>query len=150
MLALLDQRMAQNLILLPVFVQVMLTVSVLIVLGARRRRSMARRGQKVDDMALARDVDWEKPALLASNNFKNQFELPVLFYAGAAFALATRSVDMGLFLLACVFALTRIGHTAVHLANGRVTWRGIFYLIGLVALVAFWITLAVRVLGREF
>lgn len=142
--------MAQNLILLPVFVQAMLTCAVLLVLGVRRRRSMARRGQKVDDMAMARDVDWEKPALVASNNFKNQFELPVLFYAVAAFALVTRSIDMTFFLLAWVFVLTRVGHALVHLANGRVAWRGSFYLIGFAALVAMWIVLTVRVLTKEF
>ncbi|MFZ4809182.1 MAG: MAPEG family protein [Hyphomicrobiaceae bacterium] len=138
--------MAQNLILLPVFAQVLLTFAVLVVLGRRRRRSMAIRMQTIQDMALARDADWEGPALLAANNFKNQFELPVLFYAGTAFALVTCNVDMAMFLLAWIFVLSRLVHAAVHLGSNVIMWRGSAYLVGFAALVGLWGLLAVRVI----
>lgn len=150
MLEFFDQRMAQNLILLPVFAQVLLTFGVLIVLGQRRRRSIAIRRQTIQAMALARDGDWEIPALLAANHFKNQFELPVLFYAGTAFALVTRNVDMAMFLLAWLFVVSRLVHTAVHLGSNVIVWRGSAYLVGFAALVGLWGLLAVRVVWSGF
>lgn len=141
--------MPQNLILLPVAAQVFLTLGVLIVLGRRRRLSMLVRKQKIQDMATARDVDWDKPALVASNNFKNQFELPVLFYAGTAFILITRNVDPLLFGLAVLFVLSRYIHAIVHLGPNIVHWRGISYLVGFAALSAMWIVLVIRVLRSE-
>ena len=150
MLGWLDQRMAQNLILLPVLAQVALTFAVLMIMGARRQRSMKLRRQSLQDMALARDADWEAPALQASNNFKNQFELPVLFYTVALFALVTRNVDMAFFALSWLFVATRVAHTVSHLGSNVITWRGSFYLAGFVCLVLLWALLAVRVAGTGF
>lgn len=145
-----DQRMSQNLILLPVFVQVLLTFAVLVVMGVRRQHSAKMRGKTAQDLALAREQDWERPAIQASNNFKNQFELPVLFYTAAAFALITRNVDMAMFILAWVFVLARIGHAVVHLGSNVVLWRGSIWLIGFIALVAMWVMLALRLVRSGF
>jgi len=141
--------MAQNLILLPVLGQVALTFVVLLVMGARRRRTALVRRKTIQDFAMARDGDWEKPALLASNNFKNQFELPVLFYAVTLFALVTRYVDPLFFALAWIFVISRVVHAVIHLGSNIVLWRGSSWLVGFAALVAMWVLLAVRVIGSE-
>jgi hypothetical protein len=78
--------------------------------------------------------------------FQEQFELPVLFYAGTAFALVTRNVDMAMFLLAWIFVLSRLVHAAVHLGSNVIMWRGSAYLVGFAALVGLWGLLAVRVI----
>ena len=108
-------RMAQNLILLPVLVQVMLTFAVMILLVRARARSMRERGQGIEDMALAGEADWSTAARRVSASFRNQFELPVLFYVACAFALAMRAVDVWFFALAWLFVASRVAHAAVHI-----------------------------------
>ena len=137
--------MSQNLIVLPVLAQVLLTLVVLVLMGPARSRSMRERRQRLEDMALAAEKDWNEAARKVANNFKNQFELPVLFYVVCLFALATRTVDTALFVLACVFVLSRIAHTAIHIGPNVVAWRGTAYLVGFAALILMWVLLAWRI-----
>lgn len=135
-------RMPQNLIILPVAAQVFLTFAVLIVLGLRRHASMRAEGKRPDDLGvIVEDSAWQRPAELASRNFKNQFELPVLFYAVCAFLLITRTVDAVHITLALVFVASRIVHAVLHLSGARVMRRGTAYLVGLLALALMWVWL---------
>ena len=143
-------RLSQNLILLPVFLQVGLTLAVLLIMGMRRQASMGHQKKSIQDMALPDDHDWERPAELAARNFRNQFELPVLFYAVTGFALATRNVDLALFVVAWIFVLSRVVHSAVHLTTNVVIYRGSAYTIGFVALAAMWVVLAADVFRAGF
>lgn len=138
-------RMSQNLIVLPVLAQVLLTLVVLVLMGPARARSMRANRQRLEDMSLAADKDWDEQARKVSNNFKNQFELPVLFYVVCLFALATRMVDMAFFALAWVFVLSRIAHSAIHIGPNVVAWRGTAYLVGFAALILMWAILAWRI-----
>ena len=131
--------MSQNLILVPVFFQVMLTVAVLILLGRARGSSMRERGQSLDDVALAKGPDWNEQARKVANNLANQFELPVLFYVVCAFALITRTVDGVMVGAASVFVLSRIVHAMIHIGPNKVAWRGSVWLVGLVMLVVLWV-----------
>jgi hypothetical protein len=140
-------RMPQNLILVPVFAQAMLTVFVLILLGRVRARSMKERGQTLDDLALATDADWNTTATKVANNFKNQFEIPILFYSVCAFALITRTVDPAMLGLACLFVLSRTVHTMVHVGRNIVAWRGGAFLLGVATVVTMWVLLLVRALS---
>ena len=133
-------------ILYPVLVQVILTLAVLLMMGPARSRSMREQGQSLDDsdVRIGRNT-WSEQATKLSNNYKNQFELPVLFYAACAFALALREVDGLIIGLAWVFALSRIVHTIIHVGVNIVIWRGVAFLVGMVALLGLWLVLAWRV-----
>ena len=137
--------MSQNLIILPVFAQVLLTFVVLIVMARRRRAAFASGTTRIKDIALGQDA-WPEDATKAANNFKNQFETPVLFYAACAFALMTKSADYAMVALAWVYVASRVGHAAIQLGANRVMRRFNAYLVGLVALLAMWILLFVRVM----
>ncbi len=143
-------RVAQTLILLPVFAQVLLTFMVLIAMGIARRKSLAARGLGIEDVALASDADWDAQARKCSNNYKNQFELPVLFYAVCAFAYATRMIDTWMLGLAVAFVVTRYAHTFVHLTSNRVLWRGIHFIIGFGLLAVMWVLLLARIASTGF
>lgn len=138
--------MAQNLIILPVSVQVLLTCIVLFILAKRRRHFLRARGKSPQDMALAERSAWEMAAQKAANNYINLFELPVLFYAVAAFALITRTVDGWMLALAWAFVASRSVHSAVHLTTNVVRWRGPVFLFGFIVLVAMWVLMVWRVL----
>ena len=138
-------RVAQNLILMPVLAQVLLTIVVMVAMALSRRRVLQRRGQTYSDAATATEEFWDTHARMCANNYKNQFELPVLFYAACAFALITRQVDSVLLGLAVFFVASRIVHAYVHLTFNDIAWRGLAFIAGCVVLVAMWIILGWRV-----
>lgn len=130
----------------PVFVQVMLTFAVVIWLGRMRYKSIAEDSAPVDrrELALGKH-SWSDAATQASNNFKNQFELPVLFYVGVAFALLFRKTDVLLVALAWAFVLSRVVHALIHLGSNKLKWRRLAYFFGALCLLAFWLALFVRI-----
>ncbi len=133
-------------ILYPVFLQVLLTFAVLISMGPARSQSLRQSRTPLTDRDLALGQNqWSEAATKRANNFRNQFELPVLFYAVVAFALLTKQVDALMVGLAWAFAIARVVHAAIHVGFNDVWWRAIVYLGGAIVLLAMWIVLAVRV-----
>jgi hypothetical protein len=134
-------------ILFPVLVQVALTLGVLLALGPARARSLRAKGLTLDDrdVALGR-APWSEQATKVANNYQNQFELPVLFYAVVAFALQTGAVDTPMVVLAWIFAVSRLAHTAVHIGPNRIMWRGAAFLAGMLALAVMWVRIALHIL----
>lgn len=136
--------MSQTAIVLPVFAQVLLTFVVLIVMAMRRRNAFVGGKTRIKDIALGQSA-WPDDATQAANNFKNQFETPVLFYVACIIALVTKSVDYAMVVLAWVWVASRVGHALIHLSANNVMQRFYLYLLGLVALLIMWILLFVRV-----
>ena len=135
--------MNQNLIILPVFVQVLLTFGVLFVMGSRRRSALVSKTTRLKDIALGQDA-WPEDAMKASNNFKNQFEVPVLFFVACAFALITKTVDYWMLFWAVVFVVSRFVHAAVHVGANPVMPRADLFFAGVIAVAVMWITILVR------
>ncbi len=134
-------------IILPVAVQAFLTVVVLVQLGRSRSQSMRDSRQKLgdDDVRLGRNA-WSDQATKTANNYKSQFELPVLFYAVTAFLLITSGVDYLMVVLAWVFALSRIVHAIIHIGPNVIAWRFGAFFVGVVTLVAMWVKLTLHIL----
>lgn len=132
-------------ILLPVFVQVGLTFAVLLRLGYVRGAAL-RAGAVVHDRVVIDDTGWPATVRQANNCFRNQFELPVLFYAVIILALATRQAD-GLFvLLAWLFVLSRIVHALVHVTTNDIRLRFPAFLVGVLVLLVMWVQFALGIL----
>ena len=135
--------MNQNLILLPVFAQVLLTFAVLVVMGGRRRTALVSKATRLKDIALGQDA-WPVDATKAANNFSNQFEVPVLFYAVAAFALITKSVDAWMLGFAALFVIARAIHSCIHVGGNLVMNRAYAYMVSVAAVLGMWVLLMVR------
>jgi hypothetical protein len=98
--------------------------------------------------------DFEKPGSLAqlspaavsspSDNLKNLFEIPVLFYALVLYLFVTRQVDSTYLAAGWVFVAFRVFHSAVHCTFNLVILR--FYLY-LAATLAVWFMLFRAVLA---
>ena len=142
--------MAQNLIVLPAAAQVLLTFVVLILMARARVLSQKERGQSAQDLALASNADWNAAALKVANNYKNLFEVPVLFFAAAAFALMTRTVDGWMLGLAWLFVASRVAHTVIHVTSNIVMLRGPVFMIGFFAVLAMWTLIVWRVAATGF
>lgn len=132
-------------ILLPVFVQVVLTFALLFYLGAARSKALEAGG--FDRSRLTVDESgWPANVRQSSNAFRNQFEIPVLFYALVAFALITRKADLAFVVLSWVFVLTRVGHAVVHVTSNDVRLRFPFYSAGVSVLLIMWVLFAFAIL----
>lgn len=142
--------MSQNLILLPVAAQVLLTSIVLLLMVHARARSMRERGETAQDMSLATAAEWNTAARKTSNNYHNLLELPVLFYAVTAFALITGTVDAWMLALAWIFVASRIAHSIIHLTTNIVRWRGPVFGFGFATIMTMWVLLIWRVAQAGF
>jgi len=133
-------------ILYPVFVQVLLVVVVGALLAAARARAVRSmdRQRGNPDLAMGR-VEWPDDATKRANNYRNQFELPMLFYAVVAFALITKGADSLMIILAWLFVLTRIAHAAVHIGPNKVRWRSPAFTLGFLIVAVMWIKLLLHV-----
>jgi hypothetical protein len=136
-------------ILYPVFVQVLLTFAVYGLLAVARARAIStmNRGRGNPDLALGR-VEWPEDAIKRAANQRNQFELPVLFYAVTAFALIVAAADFLMVVLAWLFVLTRIVHAAIHIGPNKVRWRSPVFALGVLILAIMWVKLFLHVATR--
>jgi hypothetical protein len=131
-------------ILLPLFVEVGLTFVLLFWMAALRGRALSN-GVRPEHIALGQP-GWPAHATQVANCFRNQFELPVLFYVLVALAIQSRHADLLFVVLSWVFVLLRIAHAYIHTTFNRVQIRGAAYGLGGLVLFVMWIIFAVRIL----
>lgn len=141
--------MSFNPILLPLLVMVFLTFLVWIFLFALRIPEI--KFKKIDpddlkDRAEAHNLLTTSAA--ASNNLKNLFEMPVLFYVAVMLAILLLIQDALLVWLAWGFVIMRVIHSAVHCTYNRVMHRFIAYFISCIFLLLLWLRLAVYLLSN--
>jgi hypothetical protein len=136
--------MSVQMILLPLFAQVLLTIALGLHLAVRRRIAFAE-GTRWQDIAM-REPNWPKDAIIAHNAYLNQFEIPVLFYVLTILALITKQADLLFVIMAWVFVVMRYFQAAVFLSTNHVPIRGAFFGIGVLVLVIMWVIYIVRIL----
>lgn len=136
--------MTVAMILLPLFVHVALVFVITFRLGYTRRAAL--QAGEVGPAGLTDPGAFPKPAVLAANSLRNQFELPVLFYVLTILALITRKADIAFLVLAWVFVLSRIGHAFVHVTSNELKLRFPLWLIGFFCLLLMWILFAAAIL----
>jgi len=78
---------------------------------------------------------------VVTRHFINLFEMPVLFYVGAIFAVLTHQVTYWLIGLAWAFVGLRVFHSYVHLTSNDVPRRLSAYASSGLVLLVFWVSL---------
>ncbi|MEJ2760429.1 MAG: MAPEG family protein [Gammaproteobacteria bacterium] len=126
----------QSSILVPFLGMILLTFLVWLYMYARRLGYLISRG--IDPQAVATP---EKAARVipenvnnASNNLKNLFELPVLFYAVCLYLYVTQQADAVHLACAWGFLLFRVVHSVIQCTANRVLPRFYAYATASVAL----------------
>src|SRR5476649_1135802 len=132
-------------ILLPLFVEVILTFILLFWLGVLRRKDISGGATRLSQIGL-REPNWPTPTLQVAYSFSNQFELPVLFYVLTILEIITRHADFTFVVLAWIFVVMRLGQAYVHTTSNVVVRRGSFYMVGAVVLMVAWVIFMVRIL----
>jgi hypothetical protein len=132
-------------VLLPLFVEVLLTFGVMFGMMFHRTSALQRGETRFSDIAL-REPNWPTRATQFAYSFANQFELPVLFYVLAILEIVTHHADLLFVVLAWIFVSMRVLQAGIHVTNNNVRLRGAFYGVGAIVLVIMWVIYIVRIL----
>jgi len=139
--------MDQSAIFGPVFATMLLTLVVWIYMYVRRIHFLTSSGIDSQDLAVPGALAQISPASISnpSDNLKNLFEMPVLFYAVALILFATSQVDAIHVVAGWTFVVFRTLHSAVHCTFNRVMLRFSLYLVSSLAL---WLMLVRALIGH--
>jgi hypothetical protein len=137
--------MSLQAVLLPLFVEVILTFILMLQMGALRRADYSSGAVKADDIAL-REPRWPIRTTQAANAFSNQFELPVLLYVLTILAWVTRHAGIVFVVLAWIFVICRLLQAYIHVTSNVVRYRGLFFIVGAVVLMIMWALYIIEVL----
>ena len=135
--------MSLAIVLLPLFVEVILTFALLFWAGALRSGDLRAQTVKPEDIAL-RELNWPKRTAQVSNAYSNQTELPTLFYILTVLAYFTHHAGILFVVLAWVFVVFRVLHAAVHVTSNNVRLRGALFGLGAVVLAVMWLIFIVQ------
>ncbi len=136
--------MLEHQLALPFLSQIALTLVVLLWLAYTRVSVLI----KKDGMAKVLDAGFPARAEKASDNFKHQFELPVLFYGLCLFAMMAGITVGYLVFLAWVFVGARVFHAGIQLGPNIIfPWRFGSFVLSAVCVVQMLIVIIVKVLS---
>lgn len=131
-----------NPILWPGVALVALTFAVAVVMYRRRIGEMMRERIHPQSVALSVQVAQRLSDSRASDNYRNLFELPVLFYFGVALSAAAGVGDPYVLGLAWGFVVLRVAHSAIQCSYNKVMHRFRVFMAGMAVLALLWIRLA--------
>jgi hypothetical protein len=138
--------MQANAIFLPVLAMVVLTFVVWLRMYFSRIGEMKRERIHPQTVATSAQMAARLQDTRAADNFRNLFELPVLFYLALVVAALTAQTDTPVLVLAWLFVALRIVHSAIHCGYNKVMHRFQAYLAGGMVLWLLWAVLAVGLL----
>ncbi|MBE9198977.1 MULTISPECIES: MAPEG family protein [unclassified Nodularia (in: cyanobacteria)] len=127
--------MTQNAIFSPFFATMFLTLLVWVYLYIRRISFISKTKIPSQDLAVSGALAQISPSSVSnpSDNFKNLFEIPVLFYAIALYLFATKQVDAVYVTAAWIFVGFRVLHSIVHCTFNFIMLRFYLYLFATLA-----------------
>jgi hypothetical protein len=127
--------MTQDAIFSPFFATVFLTLTVWLYMYSRRIYFINRIKLGSDKLAIPGTLARISPAAVSnpSDNLKNLFEIPVLFYAIALYLFVTHQVDAVYVNAAWVFVIFRVLHSAIHCTFNHLMLRFYCYLFATLA-----------------
>jgi hypothetical protein len=141
--------MEQRAIFGPFFATMLLTLVVWIYMYVRRIAFIRSQNLRPGDLAVPGALAQLSPPAVSnpSDNLKNLFEIPVLFYALVLYLFVTNQVDATHVSAAWIFVVFRVLHSAVHCTINIVMLRFYLYLIATLAVWFMLVRAALTFLG---
>lgn len=134
-------------IFFPGLAMVFLTFVVLVAMYRRRVAQMKR--ERIHPQAVATSA--QSAAKLTdsgpADNFRNLFELPVLFYFALVVCAITGLHDIATLVLAWGFVAARVLHSAIQCGGNKVMHRFRAYLLGAAILLALWVRVTIHLVA---
>jgi len=109
-------------VLLPLFLEVILTLALLFSLAPLRTRDVSSGVTQLEEIAL-REPNWSQRSLQVGYSYSNQFEMPVLFYVLTILAYFTRHAGIVFVVLAWIFVIFRYSQAYVHVTSNQTLAR---------------------------
>jgi hypothetical protein len=125
--------MEPKLIFWPVLAQVALTLFMFIRIAGVKAKSLEAGDVDLSRRALHNDA-WPDYVLQVTNNVRNQFEMPVLFYVVVLMLWALGEVSVATVTLAWIYFASRVAHAYIHTGSNIVANRTRMFKLGAVAL----------------
>jgi hypothetical protein len=126
------------LLLKPMFAMVLLTFFVWGAIFFERRSQMIALRIHPQRVATSGQMAQMLPKTNAADNFRNLFELPVLFYTLCILLMLTKQINPLFSTCAWVFVAFRVLHSGIHLSVNRVMLRFYAYLMSSLTLWVMW------------
>jgi hypothetical protein len=130
----------------PVLALVLWTFVVYILLGVRRYQAVRSRKTRTRDIALSGDA-WPDDEKKVSNNLRNLYEAPVIFYVLCGAATYVGVTPFGMTILAWIYVATRVVHTTIHTTSNNLSARSLVFAVGLTVLVVMWVVIVLRIMA---
>lgn len=130
-----ENTMEQTVIFTPVFVMLGLTMVVWVYMYVRRISFIRSNDFSQAEFSATEFARLSPPEVAnPSDNLKNLFEIPILFYVMAGYLFVVLQVDMVNLIAAWIFVAFRILHSAIHCTVNIIMVRFYLYLIATLAL----------------
>ncbi len=126
----------------PLIAQVALTAIVWVRLYVVRLREMAERRIDPQSVRTSREAAGVLDKVAAADNFRNLFEVPVLFFAVGCLIAATGRGGLAELVLAWAYVALRALHSFIHVTYNRVVHRFMAYAASTLCVFAMWALLA--------
>jgi hypothetical protein len=124
---------------MPVSGMVLLTAAVWVKLYADRLSEMRAKGIPPQRLASARSAAGELERTAAADNFRNLFEIPVLFYLLCVALAVSGASTRGFVAAAWAYVALRALHSLIHVTYNRVVHRFLAYVASTLLLFGMWI-----------
>ena len=141
--------MPNKLILFPLIAMVALTIMVAVVMLKRRIGTFKAKRIHPQKVALSAQMAALVEDTRASDNFRNLFEMPVLFYAAALTTFAAGLTSMPLVVMAWGFVAARYAHSFIHCTSNHVMRRFYAFATSVTLLMLIWIWIAFQLLSAS-
>jgi len=118
----------------PVLVQILLTVVGFMLMGVQKAKAVKANDVDMTKTALNNDA-WPEYVMKVTNNVRNQFQVPLLFYVICFVFYSINAVTTTVLYLAWAFVITRIIHAYIHMSSNYVPARFRVFTLGFVILI---------------
>ena len=105
--------MTDKMIFIPVLVQIALTLYLYAILLQTKLAAVANKDFDKSRVMLHDDA-WPDSVIKINNNIRSQYEIPVLFFVIMLVIWATGTITNFHHIVAWLFVLSRMAHTAIH------------------------------------
>jgi hypothetical protein len=134
-------------IFLPMLVVVALTFVAFARMAAARGRAV-KEGQDPTYYRAHLGTPEPEYAVTAVRHYGNLFEMPTLLYAACITAFVLGAVNTWVLVFAWGYVAARLVQSAIHMTSNNPTHRGFGFVIGVVFMLALWVTLAIAIFDR--
>ena len=132
-------------LIVAMFTQVLLTFSIMFIMGKRRFRAAKQKTIEMKDFLTMELEKAGSDVRVADRNFINQFEMPVLFFIACLTALQLNAVGYMFVALAWVYVLLRVLHSYIHLTSNTLKVRYYSFVISSLVMLSMWVVILTRV-----